>query len=40
MGDLLKGLVAGAAAWKFGGGLVSTIIIFILVSWLLGFCNR
>lgn len=36
MGDLLKGVVAGAAAWKFGGGLVSMILIFILVFWLLG----
>ena len=38
MGDLFKGLVAGAAAWKFGGGLVSMIIIFVLVFWLLGRC--
>ena len=33
---LLRGLVAGAAAWKFGGGCLSTILIFILVYWLLG----
>lgn len=33
---LLRGAVAGAAAWKFGGGCLSTILIFILVYWLLG----
>ena len=33
---LLRGVVAGAAAWKFGGGCLSTILIFILVYWLLG----
>ena len=38
MGDLLRGAVAVAAAWKLGGGLISTIIIFILVFWLLGKC--
>ena len=34
----LKGVFAGAAAWKFGGGIISTIFIFILVFWLLGKC--
>jgi len=38
MGDLFRGLIAGAAAWKLGGGLISTIIIFVLVFWLLGKC--
>jgi hypothetical protein len=38
MRDLLRGALAGAAAWKFGGGLVSTILIFIVVFWLLGKC--
>lgn len=33
----LRGLLAGAAAWKFGGGCVSTILIFIIVFWLLGY---
>ena len=35
----LRGLLAGAAAWKFGGGCVSTILIFIIVFWLLGYVN-
>ena len=38
MNDLFKGLLAGAAAWKLGGGLISTILIFIVVFWLLGKC--
>jgi hypothetical protein len=36
MNDLLRGGLAGAAAWKFGGGLISTILIFLLIFWLLG----
>jgi hypothetical protein len=34
--SLLRGALAGAAAWKLGGGIISTIIIFLLVYWLLG----
>jgi hypothetical protein len=33
----LRGILAGAAAWKFGGGCISTILIFIIVFWLLGY---
>ncbi len=33
---LLRGVVAGAAAWKWGGGVIGTILVFILVYWLLG----
>lgn len=28
MRDLFRGLLAGAAAWKLGGGLVSTVLMF------------
>lgn len=38
MNGLFKGLIAGAAAWKLGGGLISTILIFLAVFWLLGKC--
>lgn len=38
MNDLLRGALAGAAAWKFGGGIISTILIFVAVFWLLGKC--
>lgn len=33
---LLRGAVAGVAAWKLGGGIIGTIIVFVLVYWLLG----
>ncbi len=36
MNKLLKTGVAGFAAWKWGGGLFSAILIFVLVFWLLG----
>jgi hypothetical protein len=32
----LRGCLAGAASWKWGGGCLSTIIIFIIVYILLG----
>jgi hypothetical protein len=35
----LRGLLAGAAAWKLGGGCFSTVIIFLVVFWLLGYVN-
>jgi hypothetical protein len=31
-----RGCLAGLISWKLGGGLFSTILIFILVYWLLG----
>jgi hypothetical protein len=35
----LRGLIAGVAAWKLGGGCLSTIVIFLIVFYLLGFVN-
>ena len=32
----LRGLLAGVAAWKWGGGCISTILIFVVVFYLLG----
>jgi hypothetical protein len=34
----LRAILAGAAAWKLGGGIFSMIIIFLLVYFLLGSC--
>ena len=31
-----RGCLAGLISWKLGGGLFSTILIFIIVYWLLG----
>ena len=38
MNNLLRGGLAAGAAYKFGGGIFSMILIFILVFWLLGKC--
>ncbi len=35
MGLMRTGL-AGLGAWKWGGGLFGTIIVFLLLYWLLG----
>jgi hypothetical protein len=37
---LLRGGLAAAGAWKLGGGLISTILIFLLLYWVLGFFMR
>jgi hypothetical protein len=36
MSKLLRGVVAGWAAWKLGGGLIGTILLFIVLWWVLG----
>ncbi len=35
----LRGILAGIAAWKLGGGCISTIVIFLIAFYLLGFVN-
>ena len=40
MNNLLRGGLAGAAAYKLGGGLISTILIFIVIFWLWENANR
>jgi hypothetical protein len=32
----LRGVLAGVAAWKWGGGCLSTILVFVVVFWMLG----
>ena len=32
-----RGCLAGLVSWKLGGGVISTIVIFLLVFWLLGY---
>jgi hypothetical protein len=39
MNNLFRGLLAGAGAWKLGGGCFSTILIFVLLWVLLGQCG-
>lgn len=38
MNNPLRGLLAGAAAYKWGGGCFGTVILFLIVYWLLGSC--
>lgn len=33
---LLRGGLAGAGAWMWGGGILGTIIVFLILYWLLG----
>ncbi len=40
MNNLFKTLIAGYGAKKLGGGCFSTVLIFILIYWALGTCNR
>lgn len=39
MNKLFRGLLAGYGAKKLGGGCFSTILIFLLIYWALGYCN-
>lgn len=36
----LRALIAGYGAKKLGGGCLSTILIFFVIYWALGQCNR
>jgi hypothetical protein len=40
MPDWLKAIIAGYGAKKLGGGCFSTILIFIVIYYALGQCNR
>lgn len=37
MSKLLRGGIAAFGAWKLGGGLISMILIFLVLYWLLGY---
>src|SRR5688572_23853003 len=38
MNNLFRGLLAGGAAYKWGGGCVGTVLVFVIVYMLLGSC--
>ena len=40
MNNFFKTIIAGYGAKKLGGGCFSTILIFIVIYWALGTCNR
>ncbi len=37
MRDIFRALIAAWGAKKFGGGCITTIILFIVLFWLLGY---
>ncbi len=37
MNGLLKTAIAGFAAWKWGGGIIGAILLFLIVFYLLGY---
>jgi hypothetical protein len=39
MSKLLRGIVAGYGANKLGGGCLSTVLVFALLWWILGYCD-
>ena len=39
MNNLFRGLLAGAGAWKLGGGCVGTVVVFIIIWVILGQCS-
>lgn len=39
MNKFIRALIAGYGAKKLGGGCLGTIIVFIIIWYLLGYCN-
>jgi len=38
MNNLFRGLIAGGAAYKWGGGCFGTVLVFLVIWMLLGQC--
>lgn len=38
MNNLFRGLLAGYGAWRWGGGCLGTVLLFVLLWVLLGQC--
>ena len=39
MNNFFRALIAGWGAKKLGGGCISTILVFLIIWWALGYCN-
>jgi hypothetical protein len=39
MNNFFKTLIAGYGASKWGGGCLGTILVFVIIYMLLGYCN-
>jgi hypothetical protein len=40
MNKLIRALIAGWGAKKLGGGCIGTIVVFVIIYYLLGYCDR
>lgn len=40
MNNFFRTLIAGYGAKKLGGGCFSTILVFVIIYWALGTCNK
>lgn len=38
MNNIFRGLLAGYGAKKLGGGCIGTIVVFVIIWMLLGYC--
>lgn len=38
MNNFFRSLLAGYGAYKWGGGCVGTVLVFLLIYWALGYC--
>jgi hypothetical protein len=39
MNNIFRSLIAGFGAYKLGGGCLGTIVVFVVIWVLLGYCN-
>jgi hypothetical protein len=39
MNDILRGLISGYGAAKLGGGIIGTIVVFVVIWMILGQCS-
>jgi hypothetical protein len=39
MNNIFKSLIAGYGAIKLGGGCLGTVVVFVIIWVLLGYCN-
>jgi hypothetical protein len=37
MNNLIRAGIAGFAAWKWGGGIIGAILLFLIIFYLLGY---
>ncbi len=38
MNNFLRGIIASFGAWKLGGGCLGTVVVFVVIWMMLGYC--